>query len=282
MVFKGFAFILALLTSNTVFAFLKDAKIFCTQTDVQKKILRQTEPMSAYRHGDNYAFLIFQKQRDLSLMFDRIGDFVSTQKINPQHVYDKEVEGFALAPKDTLSFFNYARKNNTKLNSQEQKLLASLMQDGSVALEKNSYILKKPVYMAAAHKACGSGTAEHELNHMYFDSSGKYRADVKKIYARLKKAERSAIVGVLKKMGYDAQTLSVEDNLIGEFSAFFRDIKTLNASYLNEISTLDPIFLNKVSTSLLALEKENSLFAQCPDGSDPATVDEDTSNAEKI
>lgn len=216
-------------------------------------------------------------------MFDRIGDFVSTKKIDPKHQYDNEVEGFAITPTDMVKFFNHAKQKNIALNVQEKKLEAALRENGSIALNNNRYTLQKPVYMGAAHKGCGNGTAEHELNHMYFDSTPKYKAAIKKLYSSLKKSERQTVTTLLTKLGYDSKTLAVEDNLLGEFSAFFRDPKTLRTSYAKEIAGIDPETLDKLSESLLALEKENSLFSKCPDGSTPSPEgDDDTSNAEKF
>lgn len=250
---------------NTSHAFLNTAAPFCTEKDVAQRILQQTTPMTAYSHGDKYAFLVFQKQKDLTLMFDRIGDLISKKTVSAKHNYDTDVEGFALTPQDIVAFYNYTDKNKVVLNSQEEKLKNSLLENGNMSYDNGQYQLKKPVYIGAAHKNCGVGTAEHELNHLYFDSTPSYKNDVKTVYEALSQEQKKSVHKILNRLGYDDQTLSVEENLLGEFSAFFRDTRTLKASYAKEIKGVDTKFLDSLAQSLLALEKSNDLFAKCPD-----------------
>lgn len=263
------SFLIPILQSQ---AFLDTAKPFCTESDVVKNIPLQTTPMSAFQHGDKYAFLIFQKQKDLTLMFDRIGDLLSTKTVNTHHKYDTDVEGFALTPQDFVNFYNYTDKNKIPLNTQEEKLRQSLLKNGNLSLENGKYTLKKPVYIASAYKGCGVGTAEHELNHLYYDSTPSYKQDVKKLFNSLNDTERKTIRTLLNKLGYDDQNLAVEDNLLGEFSAFFRDPRALRAGYAKEIKGTDPKLLETISQSLLRLEKSNDLFTKC---ASPAALDED-------
>lgn len=265
MVLKILLLNLTLLSlSLSAHAFLKNAGEFCTEQDIAQKILKQTTPLTAYRHGDSYAFLAFQKQRDLSLMFDRVGDFSTAKTIDPNYVRDREVEGYALAPKDMVAFFNYAHTHKSKLNAQEKKLQAALIEYGSMALENNQYVLKKPVYIAAAYKGCDQGTAEHELNHVLYDSNPTYKAAVKKFYDSLGAETQAKIKKALNKMGYDNKTLSDPDNLLGEFSAFFRDTKVLRSAYKDETAHLNKKEIDTIGTALLKLESDNNLFKTCP------------------
>lgn len=212
----------------------------------------------------------------MALMFDRPGDFLSTKTINPRHHYDSDVDGYTLAPKDMVAFFEYARAKKVPLNSQEKKLQESLLENGSMALENNRYVLKKPVYLGAAHKNCGRGTAEHELNHLLFDSTATYRDQIKRIYNDLKPKDRKMVITVLGNLGYDKKTLSVEENLLGEFAAFFRDPETLRISYAKELAGVSQEKLSEIAQSLKALEKDVSLFSKCPDGVRPPADQDDS------
>ncbi len=270
-------FILAIFVSGTTaHAFLNTDNVFCTEKDVAKNVLRQTQPMTAYRHGDNFAFLAFQQQKDMALMFDRVGDFAAQKSINPRHDYDSEVEGYTLEPNDTVAFFEHARSKNIKLNSQERLLQKSLLDNGNMVLERGKFVLKKPMYLGAAHKTCGRGTAEHELNHLLFDSTPDYKNSVKKVFQALQPSERKMVRSVLNKLGYDNKTLSVEANLLGEFAAFFRDLGTLRATYAKEIAGVSPDTLTQISEALLALEKNQTLFTKCPEGVQLPTDDDET------
>lgn len=251
-------------TLASAHAFLDSQKSFCTSKDLIAHFHLQTEPMTAYKYSESYTFLAFKKQSDMALMFDRPVQFITEKLIRRDHRYDKNVEGYALPPVDAAAFFQYAYRYNIPLNSQELRLKKVLLDNNNLLFEDNTYKIKSALYLASAQSTSGRGTVEHELNHLLFDSTPEHRVRVRQIFDQLTPEQRRAVLTILGKMGYDRKTLSVADNLYGEFAAFFRDPEHLKKAYPRETRRVSLAALKIISQPLLALEKQFPLFTRCP------------------